>query len=76
MKFRIAIDRDSCIDCGIATGRCPVHSRSLARLIDQYCEKISDDIFVGSFPENLFSHIIELARSCPTKAIKVEKIAD
>ena len=76
VKFRITIDRDSCIDCGISTGRCPTHSRSLARLIDNYCEKISNDTFLGSFSEDLFSHIMELAGSCPTKAIKIDKIMD
>ena len=48
VKYRVTINKDQCTDCGIAAGRCPTHSRVLARIFDKKGEKIFyfQDIYV------------------------------
>jgi len=72
-KYRVFIDRSFCIDCGIATGKCPTHSRMLARIFVN-CE--SPENAVAIIPESLYDRVKQAAAACPVKAIIIEKIEE
>lgn len=69
-KYRVVINRDPCVDCGIATGRCPTHAKTLAQLLNQNREGAS----IGVFSKGKYGRVKQLAEACPVKAIVVEKI--
>ena len=71
VKYRLSINRDLCIDCGIAIGKCPHHARVLARILaNDECENELGIIF----SENLYDQVKQAAEGCPVKAIIIEKI--
>jgi ferredoxin len=70
MKFRVIINRDRCIDCGISTGQCPTQAKTLSQLLSQNRK----DMSVGVFSEDIYERIKKLAEACPVKAIIIEKI--
>jgi ferredoxin len=71
VKYRVTISKELCIDCGISIGRCPTHAKSLSKIV-----ACSGDLEVlsGTFSEDFYPRIKELAESCPVKAIIIEKI--
>jgi ferredoxin len=69
-KYRVVINRDRCIDCGISTGRCPTHARTLSQLLSQNRE----GVFLGVFSEDIYDRVKQLVGACPAKAITIEKI--
>ena len=74
-KYRVYIDRDLCVDCGINTGRCPTHARLLSRLLSDDRVEKSQNTNVAIIPEDLYQSVKDTAEACPVKAIIVEKIA-
>jgi ferredoxin len=70
MKYRVIINRYRCIDCGISTGQCPTHAKTLSQLLSQNRK----DISVGVFSEDIYERVKKLAEVCPVKAIIIEKI--
>lgn len=73
VKYRLKINRDLCIDCGIATGHCPHHARVLARILS----KNGDENELGIiFSEKLYDQVKQAAEGCPVKAIIIEKIEE
>ncbi|MFQ6075591.1 MAG: ferredoxin [Candidatus Bathyarchaeia archaeon] len=75
-KYRVTINRDLCIDCGIATGRCPTHARELARVLAKNLDKTSEDVSGVIFPEELYNRVKQAVECCPVKAIIIEKIEE
>ena len=71
-KYRVTINRDRCIDCGIATGRCPTHAKQLLRLLNEDQEPTS----LGIFLEPLYDLIKHLVKACPAEALIIEKIKE
>ena len=71
-KYRVTINRDLCIDCGIATGHCPTHAKELSRLLQKEQESQS----MGVFLEPLYNRIKQLVDACPVKALIIEKIEE
>jgi ferredoxin len=69
-KYKVIINRDRCVDCGICTGRCPTHAKTLSQLLSQNREGVS----VGVFSEDIYDRVKQLAEACPVKAIIIEKI--
>ena len=69
-KYRVIINRNRCIDCGISTGQCPTHAKTLSQLLTQNREGAS----VGVFSEDIYDRVKQLAEACPAKAIVIEKI--
>jgi ferredoxin len=70
MKNRVIINRDRCIDCGISTGQCPTHAKTLSQLLSQNRK----DMSVGVFAEDIYIQVKKLAEACPVKAIIIEKM--
>ncbi|MFX0203036.1 MAG: ferredoxin [Candidatus Hodarchaeota archaeon] len=69
-KYRVIVNRDQCIDCGIATGQCPTHAKMLARLLNTNQVGLSG----GVFSEDVYDRVKQLVDACPVNAIKIEKM--
>jgi len=69
-KYKVIINRDRCIDCGISTGQCPTHAKTLSQLLSQNRE----DVSIGVFSEDIYDRVKQLAEACPAKAIIIKKI--
>jgi ferredoxin len=69
-KYKVIINRDRCVDCGISTGQCPTHAKTLSQLLSQNRQ----GIFIGVFSEDIYDQVRYLAKACPAKAIIIEKI--
>ena len=72
IKYRVTVDMDRCVDCGIATGRCPTHARLLSQILNKNKEHTS----MGVFSENLYDRVKQLVEMCPVKALIIEKIEE
>lgn len=73
-KYRVIVDKDRCIDCGISIGRCPVHAQLLAAELKPNSNQCrGESRTLGVCAENL-SYIKELVDRCPEKALIIEKI--
>jgi len=68
-KYRVIINRDRCVDCGISTGQCPTHAKTLSQLLSQNREGNA-----GVFSDDICDRVKKLAEACPIKAIIIEKI--
>jgi len=69
-KYKVIINRNRCIDCGISTGQCPTQAKTLSKLLSQNREGES----IGVFSEDIYNQVKQLAEACPAKAITIEKI--
>jgi ferredoxin len=69
-KYRVFINRDRCTGCGVSTGRCPTHAKTLSQLLSQTQEGES----AGVFSEDIYDRIKQLAEACTAKAIIIKKI--
>jgi len=69
-RYRVIINRDQCVDCGISTGQCPTHAKTLSQLLSQNREGVS----VGVFSEEIYDRVKQLAEGCPVKAIILKRI--
>lgn len=69
-RYKVTINRDRCVDCGISTGQCPTHAKTLSQLLNQN----RTGTFGGVFSEDRYDRVKQLAKACPVKAIKIEKI--
>ncbi len=75
-KYRLTINRDVCIDCGLTTGRCPPHARVIALVFAKSLERTYEDDVGIIFPEALLPHVTKAAEACPVNAIIIEPIED
>jgi ferredoxin len=73
VQYRLVIDKDRCIGCGLSSGRCPTHARLLARILKKNNEKMSERMVVGVFSEEDYDQVKKLAEACPEKALIIEK---
>jgi ferredoxin len=69
-KYRLIINRTRCIDCGVSTGQCPTHAKTLSLLLNQNRKGTR----IGVFSEDKYDDVKQLAKACPVKAIIIEKI--
>ena len=69
-KYRLIINRTRCIDCGVSTGQCPTHAKTLSQLLNQN----STGTCIGVFSDDKHDRIKQLAKACFVKAIIIEKI--
>lgn len=79
VKYRVTVDRNACIACGVAQSICPevfVVGEDVGRnrVVDKYSEKTTADISIGVVPEELYECVKNAEDACPVKAITVEKI--
>jgi len=73
-KYRIIVNRDRCIDCGISIGRCPLHAQLLACELKRSPNHFSEECpIMGVFSDNL-EYIKSLVERCPEKALIIEEI--
>ena len=75
VKYRVIINRDRCVDCGISVGRCPTHARVLARVLEQDRKQTSEERpSMGVFSEDLYDYVKKAIDACPERALIIEKI--
>ena len=76
-KYRVVIDPERCIDCGISVGRCPTHAKLLVKVLKPDFSKLKHGLkSMGTFDETLYSYIEKLVNSCPEQALFIKKIDD
>jgi len=78
-RYRIIVDRVSCISCGAAPATCPevyeLGSDNLKnRVVERYSVKVDDSVSIGEIPEELYECAKAGADVCPVNAIKIERI--
>ena len=71
VKYRLTVNRELCIDCGIDTGHCPHHARVIAHLLAKSSYEDGGGVV---FPEELYEQIKKAAEGCPVNAILIKKI--
>jgi ferredoxin len=81
VKYRVIIDRVTCIACGAAPATCPeIYELGLDngknRVVDKYSVKTDENISIGEVPEELYECAKAGADVCPVNAIKIEKIEE
>jgi ferredoxin len=69
-KYRLIINKTRCIECGVSTGQCPTHAKTLSQLLNQNRRGIC----IGVFSGDKYDRVKQLANACPVKAIVIEKI--
>jgi ferredoxin len=69
-KYRLIVNRTRCIDCGVSTGQCPTHAKTLSKLLYQNRKGTC----IGVFSEDKYDRVKQLAEACPVKAIIIKKI--
>lgn len=79
MKYKVPVDRNACIACGVAPNLCPQvfilgEDNGKTRIVDEYSEKTSEDISVGHVSEELYDCVKKAAEACPVQAITIEEI--
>ena len=78
MKYKITVERNVCIACGVAPGLCVQvfvlgDDNGKNRVVDEYSKTLTNDMSVGEIPEELHDCVKEAADSCPVQAILVEE---
>ncbi len=76
-KYKVIIDRDACIACGVCASLCPdVFELSSEDGKSQIVESLREagNIGVGIIDENLKECVSNAADSCPVGAIKIEEV--
>ncbi len=79
-QYRVIVDRDACIGCGVAAELCnkvfmlnPGDGKN--QVAPKYEVEHSDSISVGIIPGELYECTLSAVQSCPVEAIRLEKIA-
>lgn len=78
-RYRVVVDRATCISCGAAPATCSevyeLGSDNLKnRVVEKYSIRTDDSISIGEIPEELYECAKAGADVCPVNAIKIEKI--
>jgi Fe-S-cluster-containing dehydrogenase component len=74
-KYRVVIDSERCVDCGISVGRCPTHAKLLAQVLKPDSIKLKQGLkSMGVFDEKIYSYVITLVNSCPEHALIIKKV--
>lgn len=68
-KLRVSVDQDVCVGAGLCV-------LSSSEVFDQRDEDGVVKLLQASPDESLYEKVLGAARKCPSKAIKVEKVAD
>ena len=73
-QYRVVIDPERCVDCGISVGNCPIHARLLAQILEPDSEKPKDRMLsMGVFDSKSYDYVKKLIGSCPEKALVIKK---
>ncbi len=79
VKFRVIVDRTTCIACGAAPAACPEvfvlgSDNGKNRVVDEYNVKTDEGTSIGEIPEELYECAKSGADVCPVGAIKIEEM--
>jgi ferredoxin len=79
MSYKIVVDRNLCIACGVAPMLCTQvfilgEDNGKNRLIERFGEELSDEVSSGVIPDELYDCVTTAAEACPVQAITVQKI--
>jgi ferredoxin len=69
-KYRLIIDKKRCVECGVSTGQCPTHAKTLSQLLNQNRKGTC----IAVFSKDKYDRVKQLTKACPVKAIIIEKI--
>jgi ferredoxin len=69
-KYRLVINKTRCLECGVSTGQCPTHAKTLSQLMNWDRKGACTSVF----SEDKYDLVKQLAKGCPVKAIIIEKI--
>lgn len=77
-QYRVIVDRDACIGCGVSAELCnkvfmlnSIDGKN--QVVPKYQVEHSDSISVGIIPGELYECALSAVQSCPVEAIKLEK---
>jgi len=78
VSYKISVDRDLCIACGVARTVCPQvfvlgDDNGKNRLLEEHSEETSGSSSIGSITEDLYDCVGKAADSCPVQAITVQR---
>ena len=79
IKYRITVDREICISCGVAPSICSQvfllgEDNGKNRISETYSENTSDTKSVGIVTNELYDCVKQAADACPVQAIIIEKV--
>ena len=77
MSYRVLVDRDMCIACGVAPTVCPQvfvlgEDNGKNRLLEKFSEETSSGLSKGVIAGDLLDCVRKAADSCPVQAITIE----
>ncbi len=77
VKYRVIIDRDACIACGVCASLCPdafelSSEDGKSQIVEPLRE--SGNIAIGVIEEHLKESVENAANSCPVGAIRIEEL--
>lgn len=80
-KYKVIVDRLTCIGCGAAPATCSeVFELGLdngkAKIVDKYSVHTDDKVSIGIITEDLYECAKSGVEVCPVSAIRIEKIED
>ncbi len=80
-KYRVIVDREKCIACGVAWITCgdvfeAGEDNGKNRVREEYEVEHSERVSVGIIPEDLYDCARSAAESCPVQAITVEPLEE
>ncbi|ADM28142.1 ferredoxin [Ignisphaera aggregans DSM 17230] len=80
-RYRVIVDRNTCIACGAAPAACPdiyylAEDNGKNSVVPKYEVEHTDSISIGIIPEELYSCAKMGADVCPVNAIKIEPIEE
>jgi len=75
-KFKVTIDRDECIICGVCWSSCPEFFESgsedeLSQVVEEY--QVDDAVDEGMAPADLEECVTEAADGCPVEIIHIQE---
>jgi len=78
LPFKVIVDREKCISCGLAPSICPKvfvlgEDNGKNRVIEEYSVETTETLSIGKVPDELYECVKEAAEACPVSAITVEK---
>ena len=79
MKYKIVVNRDACVACGVAPNLCPQvfvlgDDNGKTRVVDEYSKTTTEEKSTGEIPEDQYDCAKGAAESCPVQAITIEEI--
>jgi len=70
-KYKLIINKARCVECGVSTGQCPTHAKTLSQLLSQNRKGAC-----GVFSEDKYDRVKQLAKACPVNAIEIARIEE